>query len=509
MKLVIGIDIGTFEAKGVVTDGNGTIVAQAARAHQVSTPQPGFVEHDAEDVWWGGLVSLVQQLLKADAVERDDVVAICCSGIGPCVLPIDGEGAPLRPAILYGVDTRASTQIDAINATLGETVIRERSGNRLSSQSAGPKIAWLRDNEPGVHSAASRFVTCQSYLVGKLTDSWVIDHATAGYYHPLYELKTGQWNLKGCESFVRPDQLPRLAWADEIAGHVTEAAARITGLPVGTAVLVGTADAPAEALSAGVMAAGEMMLMYGSSHFFIGILDGPAAHDTLYSAPYLFKGNFVLAGGTATAGTITRWLVELLGLQQSVDGEVFLQLAAEASASPPGARGLMALPHFSGERTPLDDPFATGAILGLSLAHSRGDVVRAVLEGIAHGVRSVLDEYRAVDSLPTVIKAVGGGTKNQVWTTAISDISGAAQDVIIGTGASYGDAMLAALAVGLVPDRESLVAWVQHGVRVEPRLELTRFYNDRHALWIEFQTAANSTSRALHALRAPETEGIV
>lgn len=508
MPLVIGIDIGTFEAKGIVADADGTIVARATRAHKVSTPQPGFVEHDAEDVWWGGLVTLVKQLLEADAVQSDDVVAICCSGIGPCVLPIDNEGVPLRPAILYGVDTRAGAQINDLNAALGEASIQDRCGNRLSSQSAGPKIAWIRDNEPAIHSAASRFVTCQSYLVGKLTDSWVIDHASAGYYHPLYELNEGRWNLNGCESFIRPDQLPRLAWADEIAGHVTEAAAEVTGLAVGTVVLVGTADAPAEALSAGVMAAGEMMLMYGSSHFFIGVLDQPVVHDTLYSAPYLFKDTFVLAGGTATAGTITRWLVELLGLHQSVDGEVFAQLADEASVSPPGARGLMALPHFSGERTPLDDPFATGAILGLSLAHSRGDVVRAILEGIAHGVRAVLDEYRAVDALPTVIRAVGGGTKNPVWVAAISDISDTAQDVVMGTGASYGDAMLAAMAAGLVPDRESLLSWVHHGNRVEPRPDLARFYEDRHALWVDFQTTANVTSRALHALRIPETEGI-
>lgn len=509
VPLVIGIDIGTFEAKGVVTDANGGIVAKATRAHQVSTPEPGFVEHDAEDVWWGGLVFLVQELLNAEGVRSGDVVAICCSGIGPCVLPIDEEGSPLRPAILYGVDTRAGSQIDALNASLGEAAIRERCGNRLSSQSAGPKIAWIRDNEPDIHSAARRFVTCQSYLVGKLTDSWTIDHATAGYYHPLYELSTGQWNLAGCESFVRPDQLPRLAWANEIAGYVTAGASEATGLSVGTAVLVGTADAPAEALSAGVMASGEMMLMYGSSHFFIGILDRPVVHDTLYSAPYLFADSFVLAGGTATAGTITRWFVELLGLQQSVDGEVFAQLAEEAAASPPGARGIMALPHFSGERTPLDDPFATGAILGLTLAHSRGDLVRALFEGIAHGVRSVLDEYSAVDALPHVIRAVGGGTKNAVWTTAISDISGRPQDVIAGSGASYGDAMLAALALGLVPARESLRSWVKEGTRVEPRPELAGFYDNRHDLWVGFQSAANNTSRALQALRAPNNEGIV
>jgi xylulokinase len=244
MEFVIGIDVGTYESKGVLVDESGRIVASATRAHRLLVKRAGFAEHDAEDAWWGGLVELTQRLLATPGVTADDVKAICCSGIGPCVLPIDAEGRPLRPAILYGVDTRASEQITQISADLGDEEILKRSGNRLSSQSAGPKIAWIRDHEPTIHAAAWRFVTCQTFLVGRLSGRWVIDHGTAGYFHPLYDLNSHQWNVGGCESFIEVGRLPELAWAGEIAGAVTERAARLTGLSVGTPVLVGAADAP-------------------------------------------------------------------------------------------------------------------------------------------------------------------------------------------------------------------------------------------------------------------------
>lgn len=499
MPLVIGIDIGTYEAKGVVVDAEGHVVASASRSHRLSVERPGFAEHDAEDAWWGGLVELVGRLLAAPGVDAADVRAICCSGIGPCVLPVDEAGRPLRPAILYGVDTRASDQIDEITRMLGDGVIRARSGNRLSSQSAGPKIAWIHDNEPEIHRAARRFVTSQTFLVGRLTGRWVVDHGSAGYFHPLYDLRSHRWNVAGCESFITEDALPELAWAGEIAGRVTATAAAATGLPEGLPVLVGSADAPMEALSCGVLDPGDLMLMYGSSHFLIEMVDEAVVSEGLYAAPYLFEGSFVLAAGTSTAGTITRWFVDLLGLEQSVDGEVFAELAAQAEASPPGARGLLALPHFSGERTPLDDPLATGGLLGLTLAHTRADVYRALLEGVAQGVRAVLEQYERAGAMPRTIRAVGGGTKNGVWTAAVSDISGVRQAVVTGSGASYGDAMLAALAVGLVPDRAALADWVAVDREIEPRRELAALYARQSELWSRLQ---HSTIEISHELRA-------
>lgn len=458
--LVVGIDVGTYETKGVVCDAAGTVVAQASHAHTMSTPRPGWAEHDAERDWWGGFVTVVRSLLAADDVDASAIAAVGASGIGPCVLPIDAAGEALRPAILYGVDTRATRQMATIEDRLGREMILQRCGNVLSTQSAGPKIAWIRETEPEVFAAAHRFVSSQSFLVGRLTGRWVMDHGTAAYFHPLYDLAEQDWYGPWCEGIVDVDRLPELGWASEIAGHVTRSASEQTGLPVGTPVIVGTTDAPAEAVSAGVTTPGRVMVMYGSTIFMIAALSEPVSTSVLWSAPYVFPGTYVLAGGTATAGTLTHWFRDLLTLPGG-EAPSFGQLADEASDSPAGANGLVLLPYFSGERTPVNDPGARGLLAGLDLTHTRGDVMRAILEGIAQGVRANLQSFVDHGAQIEQLRAVGGGTKNHVWAQAVADATGHDQHIVAGSGASLGDAALAAVAVGLLDGFGSIDSWVR------------------------------------------------
>ena len=476
--LLLGVDIGTYGAKGVVTDAAGNTVATASRDHRPSVPKPGWLEHDAEQDWWGGFVSITRELLTAPEVEAASIIGVGTSGIGPCVLPIDADHQPLRPAILYGVDTRATEQMAAFERQLGVDDIVMRCGNVLTTQSAGPKIAWIRDHEPDVYSRARAFVSSQSFLVARLTGRVTLDHGTASYFHPFYDLTAGDWYDPWLEPVVSRDRLPELGWADEVAGEVTDTAARETGLPEGTPVVFGTTDAPAEAVSAGVTAPGRTMVMYGSTIFMITVLERPAITRELWSAPYVSPGTYVLAGGTATAGTVTHWLRNLAA---GADGELpsFESLAAEAAGSPPGAAGLLLLPHFSGERTPLNDPDARGAITGLDLTHTRGDVVRAALEGIAHGVQANLRSFIDHGARPQEIRAVGGGTSNVVWTQATADVTGLAQRVVAGRGASLGDAALAAVGVGVLDGLDDVDAWVTIDHDVVPRPELAELYEQQ------------------------------
>lgn len=488
-SLFLGIDIGTFESKGVLVDASGDVVAEARRPHSLSTPLPGHAEHDAETVWWQGLVEVAQQLMHSPAASAGILAAVGVSAIGPCVLPVDAELNPLRPAILYGVDTRASAQIDALNARLGSDAIFERSGNELTSQSAGPKILWIKENEPEIYEQTAHFVTSQSFLVARLTGEIVIDHGTAGYFHPLYDLGAGSWNVSGCEDFISPEQLGRLAWASEIAGTVTAAAAAATGIPLGTPVIVGTTDAPAEAISSSAVNSGDMMLMYGSSTYMIQVLDEPVPNEVLWSAPYVFPGSYVLAAGTSTAGTLTHWLGDLLDL--SIPGappaEMFVKLVALAEASVVGANGLLMLPYFSGERTPLHDPDARGVIAGLTLKHTRSDLARAAMEGIAHSIASALASYDTIARTPSQIFAVGGGTKNRLFLQTVSDISGSGQTVAETAGAAFGDAALAAFAVGHLENRNAILAWCRtaHSIAPDPanQARLLADHNDFVALY--------------------------
>lgn len=488
---VLGVDIGTYEAKGVLVGPDGRIVSQHRRPHSVITPRAGFVEHDPQTVWWDGLVEIIQSLLNGSGTAATDVRAIAVSGIGPCVLPIDDAAEPLRNAILYAVDARAQAQIDQLNEAYDLAEIVERSGTPLSSQSAGPKILWIEQNEPEIFRRTERFVTCQTFLVGRLTGEWVIDHATAAYFHPFYDRRIGGWDLEGAPSALRRDQLPEPAWSSEIAGHVRVEAAAATGLAVGTPVLVGAPDAVVEALSAGVAEPGDMMIMYGSSHFIIEVLDEPHRSETLWPAPFLFPDTHLAATSLPTAGSFTRWLANLLDPESGGAESLYAELTDAAAISPPGARGLLALPYLSGA------PDQRGGFVGLTMQHSRGDMARAVAESIAQGVHRAICRFDVDGLVPRRVRAVGGGTKNAVWLQAVSDVSGMTQQAVSGLGASYGDAMLAALAVGFIESIEDVTSWVDVHSVIEPRTELAGLYARQAAAFDLFDTAARDIVTAL------------
>lgn len=492
MTHTLGIDIGTFESKGVLVDGQGVIVATATRPHKMLVPRPGWAEHRADEDWWGDFVHITRALLAQSGVDPADIAAVAASAIGPCMLPVDAAGAPLMNGVLYGVDTRAAAEIEELTARIGADRIMQVCGNALTSQSVGPKILWLKHRHPDLYARTAKVLTSTSYITWKLTGEYVIDHYTAANFSPLYDVNALGWTDALAADILPLEKLPRLMWSTDIAGHVTAAAAAETGLAVGTPVTVGTIDAAAEAVSVGVQNPGEMMMMYGSTIFIIQVTSDPVRDPRLWYAPWLFPGVHASMAGLATSGTLTHWFRDQLAA-----GVGFGDLAAEAEASPKGAKGLICLPYFSGERTPIHDPHAKGAFFGLDLTHTRGDMFRAVLEGIASGTAHVLETYRDLGASPQRILAVGGGTKNAVWMQATSDIAAAGQIVCEKTvGASYGNAFLAAVAVGKTM-REEIVEWNPVARTIRP--EAVAAYARQYPL---FKRLYEQTKDIAHALGA-------
>ena len=441
----LGVDIGTFESKGVLVDGSGRIVAQAARAHEMIVPRAGWAEHRPEEDWWGDFVFITKALLTG--VDAAEVEAVACSAIGPCMLPLDAKGQPLMNGVLYGVDTRAVDEITSLNRDLGADLIMARCGNALTSQSVGPKILWLKRTHPDLWAQTAKVVTATTFLTLRLTGNCVIDHYTAANFSPLYDIEKQDWCPELGDICGR-DRLPDLMWSTEIAGHVTARAAAETGLAAGTPVTCGTIDAASEAVSVGVTAPGDMMMMYGSTIFIIQVTDRRLSDARLWHAPWLYPGQHAAMAGLATSGTLTHWFRDQFARDLPRDS-AFATLTEEALASPPGAKGLICLPYFSGERTPIHDTNAKGAFFGLNLTHGRGDLYRAVLEGIASATRHITDTYAEAGAAPKRVLAVGGGTKNRPWLQATSDLTGLDQVVArVTTGASFGNAWLAARAIG-------------------------------------------------------------
>ena len=416
--LLLGIDIGTYESKGVLTTVTGEVIAQVAVPHQLLFPRAGWAEHDPELTWWGDFCTITKQLLSTPGVVAADVKGVGISAIGPDVLPIDENFNPLRMGILYGVDTRAVKEIDELNAKYGEDEIFNATANCLSSQSTGPKILWIKRNEPEVYKKARWFVDATTFIVARLTSRVVIDHFSAGCMVPMYDPWKNEWSDKFCNDFVNLDQLPEILWSHELAGYVTQKASELTGLAEGTPVSVGTIDAGAEALSVGVTKPGEMMMMYGSTIFMIQVTDNDQAREKrLWAGPYLFPGTWCL------------------------------------------------------------------------------------LAGMAHGVKQHVDLFTSIGARPKTIKSVGGGTKNFIWLQAISDISGVPQEVAPLTfGASYGDALLAGVAVGLVSSPEEIRILQGKARIINPDEKLAETYRPLSEIYTSLYDATKSQMHKLHEL---------
>ncbi len=476
MGYTLGIDIGTFESKGVLVDFTGNVVAQASRPHKMLVPQVGWAEHRAEEDWWGDFCHISQTLLREGGINPAEIKAVACSAIGPCMLPVDANGAPLMNGVLYGVDNRAETEVRELTERIGKDVILKRCGNALTSQSVGPKILWLKRQRPELYAQTAKILTSTSFLVHRLTGAYVIDHYTAANFSPLYDIRTQSWVDDLAGDIIELDWLPDLVWSGDIVGEITTAASEATGLAVGTPVTAGTIDAAAEALSVGVTEPGDMMMMYGSTIFIVLLTAARVTDPRLWSAPWLFEGQQASMAGLATSGTLTHWFRDQFA--RDLDpSEAFAVLAEEAAASPPGANGVVLLPYFSGERTPIHDARAKGTFFGLDLTHTRGDMYRALIEGIACGTRHVTETYGEIGHAPRRLFAVGGGTKNRLWLQATSDLTGLDQILREKTvGASYGDAYMAASAIGAAEG--DLDDWnpVQEVIEARPSDTLDRTY---------------------------------
>lgn len=482
-KYLLGFDVGTSESKGTMTDLTGHVLATAAVQHGIISPAPGFAEHDPMNDWLHDFRLVIQELLAKVGGVPQEIAAVGISTIMAAVTFVDENCEPLRNAILYGIDSRCVEQAEELNRKIGMERLEKEFGTKMTVEHFGPKILWVREKEPEIFARTRHITFASGFLTARLTGNYYVDKYSASSALPMLNPDTMEWNEEFCRYVCPGELLPKVAESTySLVGTVNERGAADTGLAEGTAVICGTTDAGAEAVSAGVVSPGDVMLMYGSTAFYISVAGARISGSGLWGNHYTIDGRYCCTGGMATTGSLTRWLrdefaPDLVAEEARGGDNAYTAMFREAEGIAPGSDGLIVLPYFQGERMPIQDPRAKGVLFGLNLSHTRGHVVHAALEGIGYGIAQNMELLKKAGIQPECVTAVGGGTKSRLWLQVVSDICGITQQVPeVTIGASYGDALMAGLAIGTIHSPEEIKSLVKIRDVIEPDKEKLSTY---------------------------------
>jgi xylulokinase len=447
---LVGLDVGTTGVKALAITPDGEVVASAEEAYSLSTPHPGWAEQDPED-WWRASESALARL----GAEKGRVGL---SGQMHGLVCLDERGEVLRPAILWN-DQRTAAECAEIEERVGLERLIALTGNRALTGFTAPKLLWLRRHEPDVYARIHRIVLPKDYVRLRLTGAWAIDAADASGTL-LFDVANRRWSEEVLEVLEIPvEWLPPVSESTEIAG---------------------AGDQQAAALGVGVLAPGTVSVVLGTSGVVLAALpeyahDAEArVHAFCHAAPALWEAMGVMLNA---AGAL-RWFRDALAPDASFD-----DLTAEAERCDAGADGVVFLPYLQGERTPHADPGATASFSGLSLRHDRGALARAVLEGVAYGLRDSLELLRELGVTPTTGRASGGGARSRLWLEIIASVLDLPLErTVVDEGSAYGAALLAGVADDTFDSAEDAVAaCVRTRETVEPNRAWASAYAEGYA----------------------------
>ncbi|HEX7974793.1 MAG TPA: xylulokinase, partial [Anaerolineales bacterium] len=448
-QLLLGIDVSTTGAKALLVDERGSVIASATTPLALSTPRPLWAEQDPQE-WWAGVAASIRQALARAGVTGAAVAAIGLTGQMHGLVLLDENGNVLRPAILWN-DQRTGPQCDEIRRRLGRKQLIQITGNDALTGFTAPKVLWVQQNEPEVYRQARHILLPKDYVRYRLTGEYALDKAD-GAGTILFDLKARDWSPEVLAALNIPaGWLPPTYEGPQITGEVTTVAAAETGLTVGTPVMAGGGDQAAGAVGVGAVQAGIISLALGTSGVVFATTESPLIEPDgrLHAFCHALPARWHLMGVMLSAAGSLQWYRDTLA-----PGVSFDELVREAESIPAGSEGLLFLPYLTGERTPYPDPLARGAWVGLTVRHTRPHLTRAVLEGVAFGLRDSFGLIRQA-GLGAIqqVRASGGGAKSSLWRQILADVLDTELVTVNTTeGAAFGAALLAAVGAGLYPD---------------------------------------------------------
>ena len=480
MAFVIGIDASTTATKAVLVDEAGRVAGIAAADYGFEQPRPLWSEQDPR-LWSDGATTAIRRVLVDNGTDPAEVIAIGLTGQMHGLVLLDAAGDVLRRAILWN-DQRTEAECDAIRAAVGKARLVAITGNDALTGFTAPKLAWVRAHEPEIWARVAHVLLPKDYVRLFLTGEYAMDKAD-GAGTQLFDLAARDWSPVMLEALgLDPAWMPPTFEGPEVTGVVSGAAAAATGLRAGTPVVAGGGDQAANAVGTGVVVPGRMALSLGTSGVVFAATDAPLyePEGRVHAFCHAVPGRWHLMSVMLSAAGSMRWFRDAIA-----PGIAFGDLAAAAGEVPAGSEGVIFLPYLSGERSPYPDPHARGAFTGLTLSHDRRHLTRAVMEGVAFGLRDGLDlMLEAGTPAPAQIRASGGGTASPVWVQILADVLGAEIATVDTTeGAAYGAALLAAVGAGWYPTVDAITDAAVHATPVATPGPDAEAYAERHAAY--------------------------
>jgi len=483
----LGVDIGTSGCRCVAFDADGRTLAVAERPYPLHTPAPGWVEQDADD-WAAGAFATLAEVCASGAFEPAAVRGIGVDGQSWAAVPVDADGQVLARTPIW-MDTRAQSICDELLRDVPAGDILALAGNRLSPSYSTAKVLWFQRHRPEVFARARWFLQCNSVVVLALTGVASQDHSQ-GYGMHFIDVATGGVDAAMASRLgIDPDLVPTPMEPSAVAGGLTAAAAHATGLPAGTPVVAGGLDAACGTLGAGVYRPGQTQEQGGQAGGMSIALDAPVADERLILSRHVVPGSWLLQGGTVAGSASLAWLTRVAGEAEQVAAAtsgrgLYEEVSALAASAPLGSDGLVFLPYLSGERSPLWDADARGAFVGLTLGTGRGQLYRAVMEGVAFALRHNLEVAADAGAGVAELLAIGGATKSPLWMQIKADVTGVPLTVSANENATpLGAAMLAALGTGGGTVDDLVDRWVRRGVSYAPNPAAATRYDSLYDIY--------------------------
>ncbi len=425
-QYILAHDLGTSGNKATLYGVDGTLHAGVVCSYPTAYPQDTYVEQNPND-WWRAVCDSTKQLMQKANVSPKDILCVSFSGIMMGCLPVDKAGNALRPMLIWA-DTRASKQEREMIARVGMERGYRITGHRLSASYAAAKLLWVRDNEPEVYSETYKMLHAKDFIVHKLTGKFATDYSDASSTN-LLDIESKQWSREILEALDIPEAiLPELHASSDVIGGVTKEAAEATGLLAGTPVVIGGGDGSCACVGAGVVSPGTAYNVLGSSSWISLVSEKPLFDPQMrtFNWVHLDENLYTPCGTMQAAGYSYSWFRDALGAEEkrlAADAGVsaYELLNALADCSQPGANGVVYLPYLLGERSPRWDHSARGAFVGMGVSTTKGDLTRAVLEGVGYNLRIILDILKTQYPMEK-LTMIGGGAKGMTWLRILSDI---------------------------------------------------------------------------------------